>query len=254
LSGELLWLAVAGYADERGITASKGEVEQAVGQLEAQVGTQQLDQALAGRGLSRDDLLDLGRKILTIRAVRTSVAEDRVGNAELRTQYEDRILDFTVVNADHILVKTEADAREVYAQAKDATEERFVALAKEVSIEPGAAERGGRLGSAAASGYALEFAKAAAALEPGQVSRPVRTQFGWHVIYLVDKEITPFQEAKDQLVEPLADEEFRGWLEDRAADLGVEVNPRFGRFVRETFTVAPVRSTDPERDDRPSPS
>ena len=248
LSGELLWLAVAGYADANGIAPAAGGAEEAVSQLEAQFGADAVKQALGGHDVTRDDLLELGRRILTLREVRTAVAEDQIGTAELRAQYEQRSLEFTIVEANHILVETEAEADNVYRRVRDATAAQFVALARTVSTEPGAAESGGELGSAPATQYAPEFADAAAALEPGEISRPVRTQFGWHVIYLVDKEVTPFAEAREQLVEPLADREFQGWLTDRAEELGVEVNPRFGRFAPDTFSVEPARSTDPEGD------
>jgi hypothetical protein len=245
LSGELLWLAVSGYADTHGITAERSEAEQAVAQLESQVGADGLRQALEARDLTRDDILELGRRILTIRAVRTEVAEDRIGTAELRAQYEERVLEFTTVQADHILLATEADAERAYRSVRNATEAQFVAVARRRSTEPGAAESGGELGSQPATQFVPEFASAVAALEPGEISRPVQTQFGWHVIYLVDKEVTPFEEVKAGLLEPLADQEFSGWLEDRADDLGVEVNPRYGRFSAETFSVQPARSTDP---------
>lgn len=245
LSSELLWLAVSGYADTNDITAAESEAEEAVAQLETQVGADELRRALGARDLTRDDLLELGRRILTIRAVRTAVAEERIGTAELRAQYEERALEFTIVQADHILLESEGDARRVYRRVRDATEAQFVAVAKEESTEPGADQSGGALGSTAATQFVPEFANAVVALEPGEVSRPVQTQFGWHVIYLVDKEVTPFEEAKAGLLEPLADQEFRAWLEDRAADLGVEVNPRYGRFSAETFSVQPARSTDP---------
>lgn len=248
LSGELLWLAVAGYADANDIAPPAAGAEEAVSQLEAQFGAEAVEQALRVHDVTRDDLLELGRRILTLRAVRISVAEDRVGTAELRAQYQQRSLEFTTVQVNHILVETEAEAESVYRRVQDATEAQFVALARTVSTEPGAIESGGELGSAPATQYVPEFANAAVALEPGEISRPVKTQFGWHVIYLVDKEITPFAEAKAGLVEPLADREFQGWLTDRAEELGIEVNPRFGRFAPDTFSVEPARSTDPEGD------
>lgn len=248
LSAELLWLAVEGYADEHDLGPTDGEVERAIEQLEAQVGAEVLDDALASRSATREDLHELGRKILTIRAVRTAVAEEQVGEDELRRLYDDRALDYTVVQVDHILVGSEAEARDVYRRVRDATKDVFEGLARQVSIEPGAKETGGELGTSTASGFVEPFAEAAIALEPGEVSEPVQTQFGWHVIYLVDKDVTPFEEAKPQLLEPLADRQFQAWLEDRAADLGVEVNPRYGRFVPRTFSVSAVRSTDPEGD------
>lgn len=248
LSGELLWLAVADYADTNGLTAAKKDVEGAVSGLETQVGADVLSKALGKRNVTRGDLFELGRRILTIRAVRTAIADERIGTAELRAQYDQRVLEFTTVQADHILVKTEAEAQSVYQRVKDATAARFMALARRISIEKGAKDSGGVLPSSPASQYAPEFARAAVALEPGEISQPVRTQFGWHVIYLVDKEVTPFAEAKAGLLEPLADDEFKGWLNDRAKQLGVEVNPRYGRFEPDTFSVSAVRSTDPESD------
>jgi SurA N-terminal domain len=88
LSGELLWLAVRGYAERNQLIPSDREVEDAIGQLEGQVGPEVLDEALSTRSVTRDDLSELGRRILTIRAVRTAVAEEGVGDEELRRLYD----------------------------------------------------------------------------------------------------------------------------------------------------------------------
>ena len=255
LSGELLWLAVQGYAERNELGPSAGEVERAVGQLEGQVGAEVLNEALSSRSVTRDDLSELGRRILTIRAVRVSVAEEGVGDEELHRLYDEGVLDYTVVDAIHILVGSEAEARDVYRRVRDATQEQFMAVARKVSTEPGADQSGGALGAAAASGYAEPFARAAIALEPGEISEPVQTQFGWHVIYLVDESVTPYEEAKEGLLEPLADREFQTWLAARATELDIQVNPRYGHFVARTFTLTAPRSTDPEADAAsPSPA
>ena len=138
LSGELLWLAVSAYADANDITATGSSAEEAVAQLETQVGADALRQALGARDLTRDDLLELGRRILTIRAVRTAVAEDRIGAGALRAQYEERVLEFTTVQANHILVASRAEAESVYRRVRNATQTEFAALAKRESTEPGA--------------------------------------------------------------------------------------------------------------------
>jgi peptidyl-prolyl cis-trans isomerase C len=246
LSSELIWLAVAPYAEAHDLVATDRQVRDAVDQLEAQVGAEVLDDALAARSVDRAALDQLGRQILTVRAVRTAVAEERVGDEALQAQYEERIREFTFLEADHILVETEGEADAVYRRVRDATEEEFMAVAKTESIEPGADTTGGALGRTAASGFVQTFADAAIALEPGEVSRPVQTEFGWHVIYLADEIVTPFEEVRADLIEPVADAEFQGWLEDQAETLDVEVNPRFGRFDPQTFSVGPVRSTDPD--------
>jgi PPIC-type PPIASE domain len=255
LSGELLWLAVAPYAEQHGLGPSEAQIRQAVGQLEAQVGGEPLDTALTAHHVTREDLNELGRKLLTIRDVRLAVALHRAGEARLRALYQQQALDFTSIQVDHILVKTRGEAEAVYRQVKDDSEARFVAVAKRVSIEPGAKERGGELGTNVASTFDPAFARAAVALEEGQVSRPVHTSLGWHVIYLVDKEVTSFDEAKPRIVDSIADREFRAWLRQRARTLQIEVNPRYGRFVPRSFSVVPVLSTDPEAGTAtPSPS
>lgn len=245
LSGELLWLAVSRYAERNDLTTPHADAEEAVAQLEAQVGEDALAQALAKHEVTRDDLLELGRRILTLRAVRTAVAEERVGADELRAQYDQRLVEFTDVRADHILVATQQEAERVYRRVRDASQEEFEAVARKVSTEPGANESGGDLGEGPATRFVSEFARAVAALNPGEISTPVQTQFGWHVIYLEDKRVTPFDEAKDRLLEPLADQAFRAWLVEQAESLEVQVNPRYGRFVADTFSVQPARSTDP---------
>jgi parvulin-like peptidyl-prolyl isomerase len=246
LSSELLWLAVEDYAREHDLVATDRQVREAVEQLETQVGRGVLDDALASRSVGREQLDELGRQILTLRAVRTAVAEERVGDDELQALYEERIREFTFLDANHVLVRTRAEAFDVYRRVRNATEEEFMAVAREESIEPGAESTGGGLGRTAASGFVEAFADAALALDPGEVSRPVRTQFGWHVIYLVDELVTPYEEARADLIEPVADDEFQAWLEERAAELDVEVDPRYGRFDPRTFTLRPVRSTDPD--------
>jgi peptidyl-prolyl cis-trans isomerase C len=246
LSSELLWLGVRSYAEEHDLVAEAADAENAVAGLEAQVGEEELADALTARGVTRDDLLELGRRILTVNAVRLAVTEERVGIDELRAQYDQRSLDFTNVEADHIVVESRAEAEQVYRRVQGATREEFDAVARETSTEPGADASGGQLGSAAASGYVPAFAEAVVALEPGEISQPVHTQFGWHVIYLVDKVVTPFEEAKATLAGPHADREFPAWLAEQADELGVEVDPRFGRFRPDRFSVEPARSTDPD--------
>jgi peptidyl-prolyl cis-trans isomerase C len=104
------------------------------------------------------------------------------------------------VRARHILVPTEEEAKAVLAEIKKGTD--FAELAKQKSKDPGAAAEGGDLGYFTKDQMVPEFAEVAFRLEKGQVSDPVKTQFGWHIIKVEDKRTKPvpsFEQVKDQV-------------------------------------------------------
>jgi peptidyl-prolyl cis-trans isomerase C len=103
------------------------------------------------------------------------------------------------VHARHILVASEDEAKAIEAELKKGAD--FATLAKQKSKDPGAAE-GGDLGYFTKDQMVPEFAEVAFKLEKGQISDPVKTQFGWHIIKVEDKRIKPtptYDEVKSQL-------------------------------------------------------
>jgi peptidyl-prolyl cis-trans isomerase C len=104
------------------------------------------------------------------------------------------------VRARHILVPTEDEAKAVLAEVKKGTD--FAELARQKSKDPGAAAEGGDLGYFGKEQMVPEFAEVAFKLDKGQVSDPVKTQFGWHIIKVEDKRTKPvpeFDKVKDQI-------------------------------------------------------
>ena len=102
------------------------------------------------------------------------------------------------VHARHILVPTEEEAKAALARVKGG--EDFVKVAMDVSKDPGSP--GGDLGFFTKDKMVPEFAEAAFAMQPGQVSEPVKSQFGWHVIRVEEKRDKPFpplEQVKDQV-------------------------------------------------------
>jgi peptidyl-prolyl cis-trans isomerase C len=103
------------------------------------------------------------------------------------------------IHARHILVPTEAEAKEIEDQLKKGAD--FATLAKEKSKDPAAAD-GGDLGYFTKDQMVPAFSDAAFKLEKGQISDPVHTQFGWHIIKVEDKRIKPtptFDKVKPQI-------------------------------------------------------
>lgn len=119
------------------------------------------------------------------------------------------------VHAQHILVKTEDEAKSVIAELDKGAD--FGELAKKYSTDSSASS-GGDLGYFGHDDMVKEFADAAFALSPGQYSKtPVKTEFGWHVIKVEDRRAgkTPsFEEAREQLSRDLAHEVIDAKLQD----------------------------------------
>ncbi len=77
----------------------------------------------------------------------------------------------------------------------------FEALAKQVSQDPGSASRGGMLGWFSRNQMVKEFEDAAFALQPGEMSKPVMSPFGWHIILMKErKQLEPFEHHKDNIL------------------------------------------------------
>lgn len=87
------------------------------------------------------------------------------------------------VHCCHILVKTQTEANNVKARLDKG--EKFGAVAQQVSLCP-SGKKGGNLGTFTRGKMVKEFEKAAFALEKGQTSAPVKTQFGYHIIKRID--------------------------------------------------------------------
>src|SRR5436190_23867993 len=129
-------------------------------------------------------------------------AKAAVTDAELHKVYDEAVGQMKSepeVRARHILVETEDEAKAVVAELKKGAD--FAELAKSKSKDPGAAD-GGDLGYFTKDQMVPEFSEVAFKLDKGQLSDPVKSQFGWHVIKVEDKrnrQPPEFEKVKDQL-------------------------------------------------------
>jgi peptidyl-prolyl cis-trans isomerase C len=134
-------------------------------------------------------------------------AKSAVTDQALHQTYEEAVKSMggqEEVRARHILVESEDEAKALLDQIKGGVD--FAALAKEKSKDPGAAE-GGDLGYFTKDQMVPEFADVAFKMYPGQLSNPVKTQFGWHIIKVEDKRAKQppeFEKVKDQIEAYLA--------------------------------------------------
>ena len=130
-------------------------------------------------------------------------AKKSVTPEALRKLYDESVKSMPAeeeVRARHILVPSEDEAKKAQARVKGG--EDFGKVAGELSKDPGSGKEGGDLGFFTKDRMVPEFAEAAFKMQPGEVSDPVKSQFGWHVIKVEEKRTKPapnFEEVKDQV-------------------------------------------------------
>ncbi len=150
--------------------------------------------------------IDYMVKRLLMETYLTRQGKEVATEEEARKLYDQVIADIPPeerIRARHILVETEDEAKAIKAEIDGGKD--FGEVAKEKSKDPGSGAEGGDLGWFTAEQMVPEFSKAAFALDVGQVSEPVKSDFGWHVIKVEEKRDKPgFDEVEDQLYEMLA--------------------------------------------------
>jgi peptidyl-prolyl cis-trans isomerase D len=160
------------------------------------------------RRSARYALLDVNQLRLSIQ-----IPEDT-----LKQQYQANIQQYEVpsqVHVQHILFKTvgqtDAEVEETRKKAEDVLKQakkgaKFDELAKKYSEDPGSKDKGGDLGWIRQGQTVPEFEKTAFSLAPGQISDSVKTQYGFHIIKVLEKQTAhtkPFEEVKDSIRTPL---------------------------------------------------
>jgi len=169
---------------------------------------------------------EAAKQAILIRSyVQDYINKHPIEEAKLRFDYEQvksKVGD-TEYKARHILVKEEAEAQAIIDKLKKG--EKFEELAKQ-STDPGSKDNGGDLGWAASSNYVKPFSEAMTALEKGKyTAKPVKSDFGYHVIKLEDTRPTtfpPFEEVKPRLLQQAQAQQITKMLEELRAKAKVE--------------------------------
>ena len=171
--------------------------------------------------------LEISRQAVLVRAYQADYIRNNVVSDEtLKKEYE--ILKVQMGNqeykARHILVENENEAKEIIASLKKGGD--FAKLAAEKSIDDGSKDEGGVLNWSPSAAYVRPFAEALGKLEKGKLTdEPVHTNFGWHVIELMDirpMEIPPFEEVKLNIQQRILQREFAAVVQELRSKAKVE--------------------------------
>ena len=183
------------------------------------------------RGLDASDnyktQLELARQTILIRELFADFQKTaEVTDADVKAEYDK----FVAANggkefrARHILVETEAQATSILASLKKGS--KFEDLAKKQSKDPGSGAKGGDLDWAAPGNFVKEFSDAMAALKKGETTaKPVKSQFGFHIIRLDDvreAQLPKLEEVKPQIVQQMQQQRMATFQQDMRAKAKVE--------------------------------
>ena len=172
---------------------------------------------------------ELGRrKLLTNVFLQDYLKKNPVSDADTKAAYEQykKAYGDKEYNARHILVKTEAEAKDIIAQLNKGSD--FAKLAKEKSLDPGSKDKGGDLGWFSPASMVKPFSDVAANLQKGAISAsPVQTQFGWHVIKLIDTrpaQPLAYEKVKDGLQKNLQQRQLEKMMSELRSKAKIDIS------------------------------
>ncbi|MEH7236649.1 peptidylprolyl isomerase [Bacillus sp. JJ1562] len=218
-------------AEKEMITVSDKELDEEMQPLiDSYGGEESFTSAIEASGLTRADVEDDVRQFIQTKKLlepRIEITDD-----EIKTYFEankDSLAQPEQVQASHILVEDETTANEVATKLADGSD--FAELAKEYSKDTANAEDGGELGYFGKGQMVAEFDNAVFSLGIDEISDPVKTEFGYHIIKVTDKKEAKeanYEESKDTIYEVLfnqkVSEEYTVWLTEKTEEYKIERN------------------------------
>jgi parvulin-like peptidyl-prolyl isomerase len=216
--------------EKMGVDISDEKVDKRIEQLKKQFyggSEEKYQKTLKQQGLTDDQAHEAVRAQLISEALFKKVTEDvKVSDKEIKGYYTSHKTQYGQPESRdvrHILVPKKALADQLYAQLKNGA--NFATLAKRYSKDPGSAANGGKL--TVSKGQTVpEFDKTAFSLKKGQLSPPVKTQYGYHIIQALSAikpaKTTPLNKVeasiKQQLEQQQKNEKMTKWVEDTKQD------------------------------------
>lgn len=212
-------------ADRRGIKADKDQVAEIKKQWQGDATDAEFATFMDQQNITEDELNDMLEK----EAIATSLEEELLKEIHIdpKAYYDEHKDEFYAderVEASHILVATEDEAKEIIKELDNGAD--FAQLAQEKSLDAKNKNDGGKLGTFDRQRMVEEFTNAAFSQEIGTYSKePVKTKFGYHIIYVADRKpagIMDFSEMESKITSYLIDQEFSRILEKLESDAEIE--------------------------------
>ena len=214
-------------AEKLGIQVSDGQITKKLQEVKKQYfggNDAKFEKGLQDQGYTVATLRDDIRSQLVTEGIYKKVTNDvKVTDADVKAYYDQNKSKYSVPESRsvrHILVKTKAEADAIHSQLQNGGD--FAAIAKAKSLDPGSKDQGGKL-TVTRGQTVAPFDKAAFSLKTNELSQPVKTEFGYHLIQpLADVKpgsVTPFAQVKSQIRSQLESERKNSAVNDWVAEV-----------------------------------
>lgn len=240
-------------AEELDIAVTDAQITKKVNEVKKQYfGNSQaaFEKGLKEQGYTEASLREDIQAQLVAEGIYEKVANDvKVSDADVQKYYdENKASRYTVAESRsvrHILVKTKAEADRIRTQLEGGA--NFATLAKQSSLDPGSKDQGGKL-TVSRGQTVAPFDKAAFSLETNQLSVPIKTEFGFHLIEPLAAvkagSVTPFAQVKDQIRTQLVSERKNTAVNDWVAEIAKKYKDKVA--YAEGFTPPDTTTTGEE--------
>jgi parvulin-like peptidyl-prolyl isomerase len=244
-------------AKDLGVAVTDKDVQARLAQIKKQYfgGSQKKYQAqLKAQGLTEAQIMqDLHAQILSEKLYNKVTADVKVTDADIKAYYTSHKTDYSQAasrDVRHILVNNKKLADQLYAQLKGGAD--FAKLAKKYSKDPGSAANGGKL--TVSKGQTVpQFDKVAFELKTNELSKPVHTQYGWHIIQALSAvkpaKQTPLKDVqasiKQQLLQTKKTDAMNKWVDGVKKEFAKKISYQAGYEPTPTSTASTTDTTAP---------
>lgn len=260
LSAAIRHAVLTPAAAKLGVEVTPQEVSDRIDQIKSNFpSTDAFEKAMTDQGLSLAQLTSLVRDRLLQDKLRAKIVSNVAPSPDvLHAYYRKHKSDYTETRASHILVKKRALAvhlaDQLHAAPASQVPSLFAQLAKKFSTDKQSAKNGGDLGYQKRGQFIPEFEDAEAKLDVGEVSDPVHTTFGWHVIMVTGRKTQSFNAVRSDVEQLLAgsteENAWEEWLRKTYDAANLRVNPVYGTFDLASQTVTDSTQHVPGTTDR----
>ncbi|MBL7574802.1 peptidylprolyl isomerase [Peptoniphilus asaccharolyticus] len=233
-------------AEKMGIKADEVEVDKKLNEIKEQMGGQeafdeQLKQMGSNEAYYREYFTNLN---IMQQYYKAKEADFKATEDEIKKYYDEHKDEYFTADAAHILVKDVNEANLIKKELAKGAD--FAQIAKEKSTDKGTAEKGGELGEFSNGMMVKEFEDVVKSIKVGEISDPVESQFGFHIIKLNKFENKKLEEVKENIESAVTQQKYKDYLDKLKKDAKVEkfVNVKEEIEIPEAFKLP--AATTPE--------